>query len=103
LCRDDRESGVDDPTAAGWDLEKFFTVLDVANGVGSRLSIGDWTFKNPDTTVQLHREPVGNCGYLRRDGGRPKVTARRADLHHTAGPVGRSAQTGLIRPVKGVA
>jgi hypothetical protein len=80
-------------------------VLDVANGVGSRLSIGDWTFKNPDTTVQLHREPVGNwtgiCAEMAV--GLNGYGATYADLHDAARPVGRSARTGLIRPVEGVA
>ncbi|CAM3049248.1 thioesterase superfamily protein [Williamsia muralis] len=83
------------------DLEKFFTVLDVANGVGSRLAIGDWTFMNTDTTVHLHRAPVGDWTGISAEMavGPNGYGATFADLYDTAGPVGRSAQTVLIRPV----
>jgi hypothetical protein len=83
------------------DVEKFFTVLDVANGVGSRLEFGKWSFMNTDTTVHLYRQPVG--GWTGIDarmvvgGGGYGMTG--ADLFDATGPVGRSAQTLLIRPL----
>ena len=83
------------------DVEKFFTVLDVANGVGSRLAFGKWSFMNTDTTVHLYRQPVGDWTGIdaRMVVGRGGYGMTGADLFDANGPVGRSAQTLLIRPL----
>lgn len=81
------------------DAEKFFTVLDVANGVGSRLDFGKWTFMNTDTTVHLYRQPVGDWTGIdaRMAVGPGGYGMTGADLFDASGPVARSAQTLLIR------
>lgn len=83
------------------DVEKFFTVLDVANGVGSRLEFGKWSFMNTDTTVHLYRQPVGNWTGIdaRMAVGSGGYGLTGAELFDATGPVGRSAQTLLVRPL----
>lgn len=81
------------------DAEKFFTVLDVANGVGSRLEFGRWSFMNTDTTVHLYRQPVGSWTGIdaRMAVGADGYGMTGAELFDASGAVGRSAQTLLIR------
>lgn len=83
------------------DTEKFFTVLDVANGVGSRLEFGTWSFMNTDTTVHLYRHPVGEWTGInaRMVTGPRGYGMTGADLFDESGPVGRSAQTLMLRPL----
>jgi hypothetical protein len=82
------------------DLEKFFTVLDVANGFGTRLPFGTWTFMNTDTTVHLFREPVGDWTGIEAEMGigPSGYGATVTDLFDARGPVARAAQTVLVRP-----
>jgi hypothetical protein len=82
------------------DIEKFFTVLDVANGVGSRLEFGKWSFMNTDTTVHLYRQPVGDWTGIdaRMAVGPGGYGMTGAELFDESGAVARSAQTLLIRP-----
>ena len=40
-------------------LERLFAVADDANGIGSKLDIGKWTFMNTDLVVHVHRIPEG--------------------------------------------
>jgi hypothetical protein len=81
------------------DIEKFFTVLDIANGVGTRLPFGEWSFMNTDTTVHLYRAPIGEwVGIEAEMGSGPNgYGATVANLFDARGPVARSAQTVLIR------
>ncbi|HEY9313341.1 thioesterase family protein [Williamsia sp.] len=81
------------------DIEKFFTVLDVANGVGSPLAFCEWTFMNTDTTVHLYRQPVGEWTGIHAEMavGPQGYGLTGAELYDGAGAVGRSAQTVLIR------
>jgi len=83
------------------DIEKFFTVLDIANGVGSRLAFGEWTFMNTDTTVHLYRQPLGEWTGIkaRMTVGPQGYGLTGAELFDSSGAVGRSAQTLLIRSV----
>ena len=86
--------------AAMTDLESVFTVLDVANGVGTRLNPFEWSWMNMDTTVHLVAQPTSE--WLGLDGdlavGRGGYGASFCDLYDVTGFLGRSAQTDLIAP-----
>lgn len=80
------------------DLESIFTVLDIANGVGTTLNPAEWTWMNTDTTVHLTRIPRGpwlgvDSDMLR---GADGFGATFADLYDATGFIGRSAQTVLL-------
>ncbi|MGW0038575.1 thioesterase family protein [Gordonia sp. NPDC003376] len=80
------------------DLESIMTVVDVANGVGTRLDPGQWSWMNTDTTVHLTAVPRGQ--WLGIDAematGRDGFGASFADLYDLDGFIGRSAQTALL-------
>ncbi|WP_026917927.1 thioesterase family protein [Gordonia shandongensis] len=80
------------------DLEQVFTVLDVANGVGTDLDPREWSWMNLDTTVHLVGRPTS--GWLGIDAdlavGTRGYGASFADLYDVSGFLGRSAQTDLI-------
>lgn len=81
-------------------LQRLFTVVDSASGVSSRLDVRRWLFINADLTVHLHREPVGDWVGLDAAtviGPHGAGTAT-SIVHDVDGPVGRSAQTLLVRP-----
>ncbi|GAC70299.1 thioesterase family protein [Gordonia soli] len=80
------------------DLESQFTVLDVANGMGTRLRPDEWTWMNTDTTVHLTSTPEGPWLGIDADMavGREGFGATFADLYDTSGFIGRSAQTVLL-------
>lgn len=81
-------------------LEAVFCVIDIANGVGTRLNPQEWSWMNMDTTVHLVAQPtspwlaidshlaIGDNGY----------GATFADLYDVTGFLGRSAQTDMISP-----
>lgn len=81
------------------DLESVFTVLDIANGLGTRLPIDEWSWMNTDTTVHLVAPPTGPWLGIDADmaAGRHGFGATFADLYDSAGFIGRSAQTVLLR------
>lgn len=80
------------------DMEAFFTVVDVANGLGTRLHPEQWSWMNTDTTVHLIRDPVGGwAGVDSAMGVGPNgYGATFGDLYDVTGFVGRSAQTVLL-------
>ncbi|NLG47061.1 MAG: thioesterase family protein [Gordonia sp.] len=81
-------------------LEAVFTVIDIANGVGTRVDPQQWSWMNMDTTVHLVSQPtspwlgidsdlaIGSGGY----------GASFADLYDVTGFLGRSAQSDMIAP-----
>ncbi|GAB03752.1 hypothetical protein M2359_002705 [Gordonia amarae] len=80
------------------DIESIFTVLDIANGVGTTLQPFEWSWMNTDTTVHLTHEPTGpwigiDAEMTRGDAG---YGATFADLFDVNGYLGRSAQTVLL-------
>lgn len=81
-------------------LESVFTVLDVANGVGTRLDPTKWSWMNMDTTVHLVRQPTSPWLGLDADLaiGASGYGASFADLYDVSGFLGRSAQTDMIAP-----
>ncbi|EGD56188.1 thioesterase family protein [Gordonia neofelifaecis] len=107
-----RQSGRNGKTPALWirpaiplvegeemsDLESIFTVLDVANGVGTRLDPTEWSWMNMDTTVHLVGQPTSPWLGLDADLaiGARGYGATFADLYDVTGFLGRSAQTDMI-------
>lgn len=80
------------------DLESIFTVLDVANGLGTRLRPDEWSWMNTDTTVHLITKPRGPWLGIDADmaTGAHGFGATFADLYDADGFIGRSAQTVLL-------
>lgn len=80
------------------DLESIFTVVDIANGLGTRLRADQWTWMNTDTTVHLTRTPRGPWVGIDADmvQGPEGFGATFGDLYDADGFIGRSAQTVLL-------
>lgn len=80
------------------DLESLMTVVDVANGVGTRLDSAQWSWMNTDTTVHLSAVPRGRWLGIDAEmaAGRDGFGASFADLYDVDGFIGRSAQTALL-------
>ena len=81
-------------------LERVLPVADSGNGVSSELDLRQWRFINPELTVHLHREAVGEwiCLDARTvisTGGAGLATSVLSDAD---GPVGVGAQSLLIAP-----
>ncbi|MGO3327589.1 thioesterase family protein [Gordonia sp. (in: high G+C Gram-positive bacteria)] len=82
-------------------LESVFTVLDVANGVGTRIDPTKWSWMNVDTTVHLVAQPTSPWLGLDADLaiGATGYGASFADLYDVTGFLGRSAQTDMVAPI----
>ena len=80
-------------------LERLFCIADIANGMGSRMDVRQWTFLNTDLTVHLHRLPVGDWFGIRAQTsyGPDGVGTSVGTLFDEAGPVGAIQQAQLVR------
>lgn len=80
-------------------LERLFSIADIANGIGAKLPIDEWTFLNTDLTVHVFRLPQGEwIGVSAETSTGPDGIAMCAGtLSDELGPVGRIAQTVLVR------
>lgn len=81
-------------------LVRVLATADCGNGLSSELPIADWHFINPELTVHLHREAVGEWVCI---DARTAVSAGGAGLATTViadrdGPVGIGAQSLLVAP-----
>ena len=81
-------------------LTKVLAVADSGNGLSGELDLATWHFINPELTVHLHREVVGDwvCVEARTaisPGGAGLATTA---LHDLDGPVGVGAQSLLVAP-----
>jgi hypothetical protein len=81
-------------------LERVLAIADSGNGVSSELDLRQWRFINPELTVHLHREAVGEWICLDAQtvistGGAGLATSVLSDAD---GPVGVGAQSLLIAP-----
>ena len=81
-------------------LVRVLAVADSGNGISSELPIGGWHFINPEVTVHLHREAVGEwvCVDARTAisaGGAGLATSVLSDRR---GPIGVGAQSLLVAP-----
>jgi hypothetical protein len=79
-------------------LQRVLTVADSGNGISGELNMRSWHFINPELTVHLHREPVGewvcvDATTTVSSGGAGLATTVLSDLD---GPVGVGAQTLLV-------
>ena len=79
-------------------LQRVLTVADSGNGISSELDLTSWHFINPELTVHLHREAVGEWICLDAQttispGGVGLATSVLSDLD---GPIGVGAQSLLI-------
>lgn len=81
-------------------LERLFAVADIANGIGAKLDLDEWTFLNTDLTVHIFRVPESEwVGISAETSTGPDGFAMSAGvLHDEHGPMGRIAQTVLVRP-----
>ena len=81
------------------DLQRLAMVVDSANGAGAALDPEQFIFMNTDTSVHLHRLPVGNDFALRARGsiGPDGIGVTTADLFDRRGFIGTSAQTLLVQ------
>ncbi|MFT3715153.1 MAG: thioesterase family protein [Gordonia sp. (in: high G+C Gram-positive bacteria)] len=79
-------------------LASAFTVIDVANGVGTPLDPMTWSWMNTDTTVHLIKQPAGDWVGIDSNmaAGATGYAASFADLYDVTGFLGRSAQTSLL-------
>jgi hypothetical protein len=81
-------------------LQRVMVLADSGNGISAELDPRSWWFINPELSVHLHREPVGEWLCLDAvtqvaDGGVGLATSVLSDL---GGPVGVGAQTLLVGP-----
>ncbi len=81
-------------------LTRTLILADSGNGASSELDIGRWQFINPELTVHLHREAVGEWVCLDATttisaGGVGLATSVLSDL---TGPIGVGAQSLLVSP-----
>ena len=85
----------DEPTP----FEKLCLCVDSANGVGAALDLGAFMFMNTDTTVHLHRLPVGEDFALRSRGsiGPDGIGVTSAEVFDRQGFVATCAQTLLVQ------
>jgi len=81
-------------------LQRVLAVADSGNGLSSELDLTRWHFINPELTVHLHREPVGewicvDAATAISPGGAGLATSVLSDVQ---GPVGVGAQSLLVAP-----
>lgn len=86
----------DEPTTA---LQRMAMIVDSANGVGAVLDSRRFVFMNTDTTVHLHRLPMGEDFALRARAsiGPDGIGVTTAEIFDRDGFVGTSAQTLLVQ------
>lgn len=80
-------------------LQNSFLVVDAANGLGATLDPAKWIFLNTDLTVHLHRAPRGEWVGISAESsiGPDGIGMCAAVVHDQDGPLGRSAQSLLVR------
>jgi len=88
------------PDEAPSPLQRVLAVADSGNGISGELDLTQWHFINPELTVHLHREAVGEWVCLDAQtaispGGAGLATSVLSDLD---GPVGVGAQSLLVAP-----
>jgi Thioesterase-like superfamily len=79
-------------------LQRVLLLADSGNGVSGELDLRQWYFINPELTVHLYREPVGEwlCLDARTSLGPRGVGLAESRLYDERGAVGRGAQALLI-------
>ena len=84
-------------------LERLFAVADCANGIGTKLEIGKWTFMNTDLVVHVHRIPEGEWIGIRAETnyGPDGIGTTIGTLFDESGAVGAIQESVLVRPMPG--
>ncbi|MGE0215643.1 thioesterase family protein [Mycolicibacterium sp.] len=79
--------------------QRLFAVADIANGMGSRLDTGAYTFLNTDLAVHINRLPDGPWIGVRSENhyGADGVGVSRGMLFDQTGPVAAVQQAQLVR------
>jgi Thioesterase-like superfamily len=81
-------------------LQRAVAAAELATGVSSPLSFGDWLFINPDLTIHLSRLPVGEWVALEsHTSAEHGIGIAESRLWDEEGPIGRSVQSLLIEKV----
>lgn len=81
-------------------LQRMLVAADFPNGISSELSWDKWLFINPDLTVYMERDPVGEWVALKAhtritEGG---SALAQASIFDTQGRIGRSLQSLYVAP-----
>jgi acyl-Coa thioesterase superfamily protein/acyl-CoA thioesterase superfamily protein len=80
-------------------MQQLFSVADIANGMGMRLSMGEWLFQNTDLAVHVHRVPQGQWIGVRANNhfGPDGVGVSVGTLFDVHGPIANVQQAQLLR------
>lgn len=83
-------------------LQRVVLLADAESGICNPLDVRRYTFVNPDLTVLLDREPLGEwlCFDALSTASPLGVGLAQAAVHDRHGPVGRSAQTLVVEELK---
>lgn len=81
-------------------LQRVLAVADSGNGISAELDVAAWYFINPELTVHLHREAVGEwiCLDAQTTVSEGGVGLATSVLSDAEGPVGVGAQSLLVAP-----
>jgi hypothetical protein len=81
-------------------LERVLATADSGNGVSWELDLTRWLFINPELTVHLHREPIGEwiCLDAQTTISPSGAGLATSTLSDTTGPCGVGAQSLLVTP-----
>ena len=91
------------PLVAGQEmhpLDRVLVVADSANGVSTRLEMGDWLFIPPAVTITLHRYPAGEWVLIsaRSDLADDGLGSTSGTLSDASGAIGSVTQPLLVAP-----
>ncbi|MDX1886684.1 thioesterase family protein [Mycolicibacterium sp. 120270] len=80
-------------------MQRLALVVDCANGAGAAIDPAAFVFMNTDTTMHVHRVPVGNDFALRARGsiGPDGIGVTTAEIFDRQGFIGTCAQTLLVQ------
>ena len=80
-------------------MQRLALVADCANGAGAVIDPAVFVFMNTDTTMHLHRVPVGNDFALRARGsiGSDGIGVTTAEIFDRQGFIGTCAQTLFVQ------
>ncbi len=80
-------------------IQRLALIVDCANGAGAAIDPAAFVFMNTDTTMHVHRVPVGNDFALRARGsiGADGIGVTTAEIFDQQGFIGTCAQTLLVQ------
>lgn len=81
-------------------LQRLLVAADFPNGISSELDWNDWLFINPDLTVYIERDPVGEWVALQAQTRiiEGETALAQATIFDTTGRIGRSLQSLYVAP-----